>query len=508
VAVGALLALGGSTSAAPAAPPTTTAATAATATGSARASAPSATGNAGLSAPRASSSSAPPAPPALPALPRAKVLSLPDALAFARLHQPALAAAKARIVAAQTAAKIPDGQWAPQLGFSAQIYGATSNNSTASYLGDAAIDIPRIGGSASTYSWSASTFRPYLSTFVGFGVAQELYDFGRIAAQRVAMESFIDVERHRADADRLDVELAVRESFFAVQTSRSIIGSANAAFDRAKAHRDLAAAQVAAKMWAPIEVTRADAELTRADVSRIRAAGSLSIAESVLAAAIGSADPALDAEGEVPESAGLPSLDKAIADASGRDPVVKEALAMVSAQEAQTKAIGAELRPNLMLTGTLSARAGGAPASNGAQPGGYGLVPSVPNWDVGVVLSWPITDGVVDARKAASRAKEDAFRAEVDLRKAQQVAAIQKSYYAVEIARASLPALQRALEAARLNYAQADARLKAGLGSGVEVADAETLLAESEIRLAMGRFELARARAIFGRMIAEGAEGL
>jgi outer membrane protein TolC len=85
---------------------------------------------------------------------------------------------------------------------------------------------------------------------------------------------------------------------------------------------------------------------------------------------------------------------------------------------------------------------------------------------------------------------------------------VQKSYYAVEIARASLPALQRALEAARLNYAQADARFKAGLGSGVEVADAETLLAESEIRLAMGRFELARARAIFGRMIAEGAEGL
>jgi outer membrane protein TolC len=129
----------------------------------------------------------------------------------------------------------------------------------------------------------------------------------------------------------------------------------------------------------------------------------------------------------------------------------------------------------------------------------------VPNWDVGVVFSWPITDGVVSARKEASRAKEDAFRAEVDLRKAQQIAAIQKSYYAVEIARSSLPALQRALDAAKLNYEQADARFKAGLGSAVEVADAETVLAESEIRLAEGRYELARARAIFGRSIAEGA---
>jgi outer membrane protein TolC len=60
------------------------------------------------------------------------------------------------------------------------------------------------------------------------------------------------------------------------------------------------------------------------------------------------------------------------------------------------------------------------------------------------------------------------------------------------------------VEAARANYAQADARYKSGLGTSVELADAEALRTDAEIQLALGQFELARARASFGRAIAEG----
>jgi outer membrane protein TolC len=74
----------------------------------------------------------------------------------------------------------------------------------------------------------------------------------------------------------------------------------------------------------------------------------------------------------------------------------------------------------------------------------------------------------------------------------------------VIVARDALPGLERAVEAAVANYAQADARFKAGLGTSVELADAEALRADAEIQLALGRFELARARAALGRAIAEG----
>jgi len=72
------------------------------------------------------------------------------------------------------------------------------------------------------------------------------------------------------------------------------------------------------------------------------------------------------------------------------------------------------------------------------------------------------------------------------------------------VARDALPAMQDALRGALANYAQADARFRAGLGNAVELADAEELRTSAEVRLALGRFEVARARAIFGRAIAEG----
>jgi outer membrane protein TolC len=87
----------------------------------------------------------------------------------------------------------------------------------------------------------------------------------------------------------------------------------------------------------------------------------------------------------------------------------------------------------------------------------------------------------------------------------QQRAAIRQAYAAVEVARRTIPSLQRAFDAARANYDQADARFKAGLGTSVELADAEGLRAAAEIQLVLGAFTLARARSAFGRTIAEGS---
>jgi outer membrane protein TolC len=66
-----------------------------------------------------------------------------------------------------------------------------------------------------------------------------------------------------------------------------------------------------------------------------------------------------------------------------------------------------------------------------------------------------------------------------------------------------LPALQRAVDAATANQAQADARFSQGLGTAVELADAEALLTDTQIDLAVGQFQRARARARLARVIAE-----
>ena len=434
--------------------------------------------------------------------PSMRTVTLSEAIAYARANQPSIRVAQSRIAALQAEAQVPRGQWKPQIGITAQLFGATSNNTTGTYVTPAFLDMPRIGG---TRVSSPGSLMPYASTIVAAGLTQELFDFGRIAAQSAAADAAVDVERQRARAATLDVTYDVEEAYFAVFTAKAVVRASTSAYERTRVHRDFAKVGVAAGLRPPIELTRAEADLARFDLGRLQATGGLDIARSVLAAAVGGPDTLLDAADAPPLPSEMPSLNDAVARAGARDPRILEALAHLKAEEQRTRAIGAELRPDLSLSGGISGRAGGAtPSGSGDSMVGAGFLPYVPNLDVGIVLSWPLFDGTVSARVDASRAHEQVRQDQITLARQQLVAAIQKSYVAVDVARAALPVLRRAAEAARANYAQADARFRAELGTSVELSDAEALLADAEIRTAEGQFEIARARAEFGRIIAEG----
>ena len=445
----------------------------------------------------------PDAPLAFPAvLAPAHTMSLSEALAYARAHQPAVRAALARIRAQAELANVPRAQWYPTIGATAQLFAATANNTTGTYVyaGSRGYSEDRRDARHRHGSWS-----PYASTFVGLGVNQELFDFGRIAAQAAAADALTDVERQRTRSVTLDVTFNVEEAYFSVFAAKAILKASEDAYERSRVHRELANAGVSAGLRSPIELTRANADLAQFDIARVRAQGGLSTAQTVFAATVGAPDAALDVASAPPAPAELPDLSAAIQRAEAADPRLLEALKQLRAEELSTQAIGAETRPSLALTGTISGRAGAAPASGtGTIPDTGGWVPSVPNWDVGVVLSWPLFDPTVSARASASRAREQVRHEDISLVREQETALIREAYSAVDVARSVVPGLRRAVDAARANYDQADARFKAGLGTSVELADAENLRTQAEIQLVLGEFELARTRAAFGRTIAEG----
>jgi outer membrane protein len=265
----------------------------------------------------------------------------------------------------------------------------------------------------------------------------------------------------------------------------------------------MAAAEVKTGLHAPIELTRAEADLTRFDVARVRAAGGLASAQSVFAAAVGVPDLTLDASGDAPPEPPLPSLDQGLRMAAQRDPLLLEAQARAQAADALTRAIGAELRPDVSLTGTFSGRGGTATPSGGPVSPDYGPLPTIANWDVGLILRWPLYDPIVAARRDAAAARADAARADIAVLSQQETAAVQQVYVTAQVAQVALVALRRSVDAARANYAQADARFKAGLGTSLELADAEAVRTDAEIQLAVGEYDIQRARAALARLLAE-----
>jgi outer membrane protein TolC len=87
--------------------------------------------------------------------------------------------------------------------------------------------------------------------------------------------------------------------------------------------------------------------------------------------------------------------------------------------------------------------------------------------------------------------------------KLQEKSAVENAFTAAEVAQKALPALELSVKAATENYSQAETRFRAGLGTAVELADAEALRTQAEIEFALGKFEYARARARLARALAE-----
>jgi outer membrane protein TolC len=168
-----------------------------------------------------------------------------------------------------------------------------------------------------------------------------------------------------------------------------------------------------------------------------------------------------------------------------------------------TRSIERELLPDLSLSAGITGRAGGTAVANQPTPAGDGFLPRVPNWDALVVLSWPLLDRAVNVRAETSRRVEQVRAAELDAQREKLRGLGTEAYVDLQVAESALPALQRAVDAARANQQQADARFKGGLGTIVELTDSEALLTDAEIQLAIGQFHLSRARARVARAAAE-----
>jgi outer membrane protein TolC len=289
-----------------------------------------------------------------------------------------------------------------------------------------------------------------------------------------------------------------------------VLRATEEALKRATTHRDYAQAGTKSGMRPPIDLTRAQADVAGLEVKRIRAEAGVRSARMALAAAIGASEgsPEIDAQPVASDQAPAPVFDAVMRAAGANNPAVAMALARLRAQEASTREIGRELLPNLFASAGLNGRAGGAPEASGPGPYGDGWLPDVANWHLGLVLKWNLFDGTVLARREASRAREQAAAADLALQKMLVGLGAERSWLELDAALAALPGLRQAVEAAVANQKQADARFRSGLGTIIELADAENLLTTAQLELAVGEFAVSRARAELGRAMGQPAAAL
>lgn len=434
---------------------------------------------------------------------RPPVMTLDQALAFGREHQPTFAAAKARLEAAQLDARVPGANWLPRAAAIAEVVGATVNNSTAAFITNGAVDLARVG--STHFTGTSPDWTPYLTTLGAVGLRQQVWDFGQTAAQSAAAVALEDLEKARLEGARLELDWAIAQAYYAVLASHAVLDASEQAVKRARVHRDFAWSAVKSGLRNPIELTRAEADLARYSVGAVRARRGLRLARSTLAATVGASDAQIDVE-DLPEDApALPMVDDATNRALVSAPSVRAADAVLQAEQARARAIRTLLRPSLSLTASFSVRSGKGPASTASAPDVLygGAVPYVPNYDVGLVLAVPLFEPSLNRRADAADARASAARRDAEAVRLTVRQGVRDAIERVRMEQEALVSLRRAADAARANQDQADARFKVGLGTSTELADAEALRTEAEIQLGVGSFQLRTARAALARLLAE-----
>jgi TolC family type I secretion outer membrane protein len=402
-----------------------------------------------------------------------KPLSLQDCVSLALRFNPALRSNQASLEAQRARVEQALAAYYPQINFNANYNTATSNFAT--------VGGTTIGLSRDRYNW---TFTDLFS--MGPTLNQLIYDFGRTSHN-------VKINRESAKANEQDlittkqtVILNVQQAYFGVLQTQRLIEVAKEVVSQAKQYLEQAKGFYQAGTRPKIDVTKAEVNVANAQLALIQANNNFAVAQVTLNNAIGFAQPISfpveDILGFTPREFQLEDIVKTAFD---QRPEIQQIKAKQRSQEAAIRLAQSSYYP------ILSGNASNLYRTN-----------TVPNdmvwdWSFGVTLSVPLFSGFsspnqVSEQRANLRnllSQEETLKLNIRLE-------AEQAYLAQKQAAEQVRVTEIAVGQAQENYDLASGRYQVGVGSPLEITDAEVLLANAKANhiQALYNYKVAEAR--------------
>lgn len=412
----------------------------------------------------------------------ARILTMEQAVQIAMQQQPSLRLSRSQVEAARGRADVVRTHLRPQVSVSA---GAAVGGGQGSDVRNLSYGLS-LGASA---SW-------------------RITDFGQTRAQVRAAELDVEAVQAGSKTNALDVRTDVEITYLEAVARARLVAVAETTVKSEEVHLDQARRFVAAQAKDPIEVVQAQARAANAKAALAQAQSSAAIALANLRSAIGWVDPAQTlAVGQTwpsaPEDIAPPALVTLVQSARTQRPEIAQLDKQVAAAEANIEVTAMSRRPVL----SASARTGWSPGGGYAESSTSGSFASEwdlnhPSWSVGVDLSWLLYDGGrQDADLRVARANRESALAQRDALLLSLTSQLDASRAQIEANRASIAASTEAVDAASAQLRLAEARYAQGLGSQIELADAQTAVTTAEGNLIQSEWQLASAWASLRRAL-------
>lgn len=316
----------------------------------------------------------------------------------------------------------------------------------------------------------------------GYGLSLNwvLYDFGLREARVESARQLLNA----ASSSRVEkiqaVVLNTSKAFYQVQASRALLQARQSI--EALAADSLRVTTAKHQAGAGEQADRLQAQTTyeQAQLERVLAEGDLATAEGALASAVNlspSAPLRLEAldEPNGEEQRFMQSVDALMEQARQDHPSVETARAQWSSSLARAEAERAQGRPTVSLYSNY--RHDDTPVDQVASR------QQIETWTVGLQVSVPIFDGFLSRRRARA-AEEEAGAREQDVRNAERTIALSvwRSRQALAARTQALAISRRLVASASQSHRVALGRYKAGVGSIIELLNAQNDLAAAQQR--------------------------
>lgn len=336
--------------------------------------------------------------------------------------------------------------------------------------------------------------RPFWTSGAGFLLSWEPFDFGYRAAQVRSARSTESRTQAQVGVTRLGVASAVAEASLAVLADEQRANAGLADVTRRQVFAKSVHALVDAHLRPGADASRAEAELAAARTRLILAQQASAVSGATLAQILGLA-------GATVRITPGPFLQIPPDQASVPISVMQHPAAIaqqrrVEEEKARISALNHSYAPHVTTEGLISARGSGETSTGAVRPGASGLGFDVYNWEAGLTVSMDLTSvfSIHERKKIelANRRREEATYAQtVQILTGQQQAAMAE----LDGARRVAENAPTELAASQQSEQQALARFHAGLGTIVDVAEAEDLLAQAEMDDSLARLSIWRALA-------------
>ncbi len=409
-----------------------------------------------------------------------RALSLDEAIGIALETQPRIQARLSDYLAAAHRVDQAFAVLLPQLTAS----GSVTRSQSASVTPRSSTD-PRAPSSRT--SMNITDFRESFTT--GITLSQVVFDFGKTFASTDAARRLAEQAQENVELQRQLITLTVKESFININFARRLIRVQEQALERADLNLKSARGFFEVGTRPKSDVARAEVDVANARVDLIRARNAERLARVQLNTAMGiAAATPTEVQDNLVFQALTIDRGQLFSQALAQRPEYKQARLRVDENEARVRRAFRDFFPDISATGT------------------YGSTRTDFNesWAIGLQMQWTIFDGGNRiARLREARANLDSAVATVKATELDIASEVEQAQLSVTEAQERIGAAQTAVASAQENFRLAQGRFDAGVGTILELTDAQLFLTQAQNTeaqaLADYRIFLARLERAIGR---------